>query len=44
MKKIILIFILVLSLPTKIFAETDEIMKSTQEKFNISEFIEQAEK
>ena len=44
MKKIILIFILVLSLPTKVFAETeDEIMSSTQEKFNISGFIKEAE-
>lgn len=47
MKKIILIFILVLLLPCQVFAEDEqteeEIMKSTQEKFNISGFIEQAE-
>lgn len=46
MKKIILIFILVLLLPCQVFAEdeqTEEIMTSTQEKFNISGFIEQAE-
>lgn len=45
MKKIILIFILVLLLPCKVLAETeDEIMSTTQEKFNISGFIEQSEK
>ena len=45
MKKIFLIFILVLLLlPQKVFAETEEeIMTSTQDKFNISGFIEQAE-
>lgn len=44
MKKIILIFILVLILPGRAFAETEEeIMTSTQEKFNISGFIKQAE-
>lgn len=45
MKKIILIFFLVLLLwPCKVFADTEEeIMSSTQEKFNISGFIEQAE-
>ena len=48
MKKIILIFILVLSLPCQVLAENEqateeEIMKSTQEKFNISGFIQQAE-
>ena len=44
MKKIILIFILVLMIPTKVLAETDEeIMASTQEKFNISGFINQAQ-
>ena len=45
MKKVILIFILVLSLiPNKVFAETEEeIMSTTQEKFNISGFIDQAE-
>ena len=46
MKKIILIFILVLFLmPHEVFAETeDEIMSTTQDKFNISGFIEQAER
>lgn len=45
MKKIILIFILVLMLlPCEVSAETEEeIMSTTQEKFNISGFIEQAE-
>ena len=45
MKKIILIFILVLFLlPCKVFAETEEeIMSSTQEKFNISGFIQESE-
>lgn len=45
MKKIILIFILVLLLMTcKVYAETEEeIMSSTQEKFNISGFIKEAE-
>jgi len=45
MKKAILIFFLVLLLwPYKVFADTEEeIMSSTQEKFNISGFIEQAE-
>lgn len=44
MKKIILIFLLVLMIPSKVFAETEEeIMTSTQEKFNISGFIKEAE-
>lgn len=44
MKKIVLIFILVLMIPTKVLAETEEeIMSSTQEKFNISGFINQAQ-
>ena len=45
MKKIILIFILVLMLlQQKIYAKTeDEIMLSTQEKFNISGFIKESE-
>ena len=44
MKKIILIFILTLMIPTKVLAETEEeIMSSTQEKFNISGFIKQAQ-
>ena len=44
MKKILLIFILVLNiLSTKVLAETEEeIMSTTQEKFNIRGFIEQA--
>ena len=45
MKKIILIFILVLILlQYQVFAETEEeIMSSTQEKFNITGFIQEAE-
>ena len=44
MKKIILIFILILIIPTNALAETEEeIMASTQEKFNISGFISQAQ-
>ena len=47
MKKIILIFILLLMIPTHVLAENEEtkeeIMTSTQEKFNISRFIKQAE-
>ena len=44
MKKIILIFILTLILlPYNVLAETEEIMSTTQEKFNISGFIKQAE-
>ena len=44
MKKTILIFILILIIPTKALAETEEeIMSSTQEKFNISGFINQAQ-
>ena len=45
MKRVILIFFLVLLLwPCKVFADTEEeIMSSTQEKFNISGFIQQAE-
>ena len=45
MKKITLIFILTLIfLPHKVFADTEEIMSTTQEKFNISGFIKEAEK
>ena len=46
MKKVILIFILVLLLlPYRVYAETEEeIMTTTREKFNISGFIEQSEK
>ena len=45
MKRIILIFILVLMIPNYAFAETqDEIMSSTQEKFNISGFLKEAQK
>ena len=45
MKKIILIFVLVLIvLPNNAFAENEEeIMSTTQEKFNISGFIKEAE-
>lgn len=44
MKKIILIFVLILLIPCKVYAETEEeIMTSTQERFNIKGFIDQAE-
>ena len=44
MKKIFLVFILVLLLPCEVHAETEEeIMSTTQEKFNIGGFINQAE-
>lgn len=44
MKKIILVFILIILLwPYHVYAETEEIMTSTQEKFNIKEFIKEAE-
>ena len=44
MKKIILIFILILFFPYNVYAETEEeIMSTTEEKFNISGFIKQAE-
>ncbi len=45
MKKIILIFIrvlIILMLPTQVFAENEEIMTSTQEKFNINSFLKDA--
>ena len=48
MKKIILIFILILIVPNQVFAEDTEenekIMKSTKEEFNIKGFIDEAEK
>ena len=45
MKRIILIFILVLMIPNYAFAESqEEIMSSTQEKFNISGFLKEAQK
>ena len=45
MKKIVLIFILILMIPVKVQAETEEeIMSSTQEKFNISGFLKEAQK
>ena len=46
MKKVILIFILVLMIfKQNVYADTEEeIMQSTQEKFNISGFIEQSRK
>ena len=44
MKKIVLIFILILMIPVKVQAETEEeIMSSIEEKFNIGSFISQAE-
>lgn len=45
MKRIILIFILVLMIPNYAFAESqEEIMSSTQEKFNIRGFLKEAQK
>lgn len=45
MKKIIIVLIFLLIIPTIAFAETEEeMMKSTQEEFNISGFIKEAEK
>ena len=51
MKKIILIFILLLIVPNQVFAEDvetaendEETMESTKEEFNIKGFIEEAEK
>ncbi len=46
MKKIIILFIVIIILiPYPVYAETEEeIMQSTQEKFNISEFIKESEK
>lgn len=44
MKKIIILFALILLMPYPVFAETEEeIMQTTQEKFNISQFIKEAE-
>ncbi len=43
MKKIIIIFFIIMLLPCPVYAETEEIMESTQEKFNISNFIKEAE-
>jgi len=44
MKKIVLIFILILMIPVKVQAETEEeIMSAIEEKFNIGSFISQAE-
>ena len=44
MKKIVLIFILILMIPVKVQAETEEeIMSSIEEKFNIGSFISQEE-
>ena len=44
MKKIVLIFILILMIPVKVQAQTEEeIMSSIEEKFNIGSFISQAE-
>ena len=44
MRKIIIVLFIIISIPCNVFAETDEeIMKSTQEQFNISSFIKEAE-
>ena len=42
-KAVILIFILVLMVPKYVVAETDEIMTSTQERFNINGFLKESE-
>lgn len=49
MKKIIILIILIISIPHIVFAETEEetqeeIMDTTQDQFNISQFINEAEK
>lgn len=45
MKKIILVFIIILMVPNYAIAETeDKIMESTEEKFNINDFLNEAEK
>lgn len=49
MKKIMILIILIILIPNVAFAETEEeteeeIMETTQDKFNISEFINEAEK
>ena len=45
MKKLIIIFFMLILIPNVTYAETEEeIMKSTEESMNISEFIQQAEK
>ena len=45
MKKIIIVFAILMLLPCPVFAETEEeIMNSTKEKFNISQFIKESER
>lgn len=49
MKKIMILIILIILIPNVVFAETEEeteeeIMETTQDKFNISEFINETEK
>ena len=49
MKKIIIVILLIITIPNVVFAETEEeteeeIMDTTREKFNISQFIKEAEK
>lgn len=44
MKKVILLLLLILLIPVPAFAETEEeIMETTREKFNITQFIKEAE-
>lgn len=44
MKKIIVVLLFILIVPSKVYAETEEeIMQSTQEQFNISQFLKEAE-
>ena len=40
---IFIFFTLFIFFPNKVFAETEDIMNSTQEKFNISDFIKEAQ-
>ena len=45
MKRLIILIVLIILIPNTSFAETDkEIMNTTKDKFNISEFIKEAEK
>lgn len=43
MKKVIIIFFILLFIPNYVFAETEEIMSTIQENFGISGFIKEAE-
>ena len=47
MKKVIILFVIILLIPIPVFAETgetdEEIMQTTQDKFNITQFIKEVE-